>query len=64
VEDTAYRRSPNANIRRLPRRSAARPPSSRKPPNVTAYALTTHCSVCPEKPSPLPIRGSATYTML
>ena len=32
-------------MRRRPSRSAIRPPSSRKPPNVIAYAVITHCTV-------------------
>ena len=33
---------PMTNTRRRPSRSAIRPPSSRKPPKVSTYALTTH----------------------
>ena len=35
--------SPAMNTRLRPSRSAARPPSSRNPPKVSAYAVTTHC---------------------
>ncbi len=34
--------TPTMNTRRRPSRSAARPPSSRKPPKVSAYAERTH----------------------
>src|SRR5262249_26128059 len=37
--------SPPTKIRRRPRRSAMRPPRSRKPPKVIAYAVSTHCTV-------------------
>ena len=35
--------APKMNTRRRPSRSAERPPSRRKPPNTSAYALMTHC---------------------
>ena len=35
--------TPIRNRRRRPKRSAERPPSSRNPPNVIAYAVITHC---------------------
>ena len=41
--------SPSIRMRRRPSRSAARPPRSKNPPNVSAYAVTTHCRlVCGE----------------
>ena len=40
-----------------------RPPSSRKPPKVSVYALTTHDRLSWEKSSALPIEGSATFTI-
>ena len=43
--------SPMMNIRRRPSRSPARPPSSSRPPRVSAYALMTHSRPLPEKPS-------------
>ena len=55
--------SPSMNRRRRPSRSAARPPSSRKPANVSAYALSTHCNPCAENPRSLSIDGSATTTI-
>ena len=55
--------SPSMNMRRRPSRSDSRPPSSRKPPNVSVYALTTHERSVLEKCSALPIEGSATLTI-
>ena len=49
--------TPTRKTRRRPSRSAARPPSSRKPPNVIAYAVTTHCRFSREKSSDLADRG-------
>src|SRR4029078_7614561 len=51
------------NTRRLPSRSAARPPRSRKPPNVSAYALATHCNCRTSKSNDAWIEGNATLTM-
>ena len=51
------------NIRLRPSRSAIRPPSNRKPPKVSAYALTTHERSVREKCSARPIDGSATLTI-
>ena len=48
------------NTRRRPSRSASRPPSSRKPPKVSTYALTTQERFSCEKSSPSPIDGRAT----
>ena len=55
--------SPAVNIRRRPSRSAVRPPSSRKPPKVIAYAVTTHCRSVSAKCSLVPIVGRATLTI-
>ena len=55
--------TPIMNIRRRPSRSAARPPSSRRPPNVIVYAISTHCSVFSETCSDVLIDGSATLTI-
>jgi len=55
--------TPNMKIRLRPSRSAARPPRSRKPPNVRAYALSTHCRFDCEKFRSLWIDGSATLTI-
>src|SRR3954470_21148796 len=60
---TATTTRPTMNTRRLPNRSAARPPSRRKPPNAITYAFTTHGKFCSEKPRPLPMLGSATFTI-
>src|SRR5829696_3183088 len=55
--------TPTRKTRRRPSRSAARPPSSRKPPNVIAYAVMTHWRLSREKSSASPIDGSATFTI-
>ena len=55
--------SPAKNMRRRPRRSAARPPRSRKPPKTSAYALITHCRFCCENPRSTWIDGRATFTI-
>ena len=47
---TVNSRIPPTNKRRWPKWSPSRPPSSRKPPNVSMYALTTHASDVWEKP--------------
>ena len=47
-----------------PYRSPSRPPSSRKPPKVNRYALTTQASDVGEKPRSLRIDGSATFTIV
>ena len=41
---------PAQKTSRRPNRSAARPPSSRNPAQLSVYALTTHCSPAVEKP--------------
>ena len=43
-------------------KSAARPPSSRKPPNASVYALTTHWSELVEKSRSAWMEGRATFT--
>src|SRR5439155_26370451 len=60
IENSAI---PIMNIRRRPSRSAARPPSSRRPPNVIVYAMSTHCSVFSDTFSDVLIDGSATLTI-
>jgi hypothetical protein len=55
--------SPIMNMRLRPSRSARRPPSSRKPPNVSVYAFTTHVRLSREKCKCAPIEGSATLTI-
>jgi hypothetical protein len=55
--------SPIMNIRRRPRRSPARPPRSRKPPKVIAYAVRTHWRLDADRWSDRAIEGSATVTM-
>ena len=55
---------PIMNMRFRPSRSAARPPRSRKPPNVIAYAVMIHCrSWSFATWSERPIDGSATLTI-
>src|SRR6202012_4592234 len=55
--------NPTMNTRRRPSRSAARPPSSRNPPNVSVYAFTTQGRLASEKCSAVLIDGSATLTI-
>src|SRR6185369_15889946 len=55
---------PKMKIRRRPSRSPDRPPSRSSPPNASAYALTTHSRLLPEKPSAVWMCGSATLTMV
>jgi len=62
-EATENTKRPAMNNRRRPRRSASRPPSNRKPPNVSTYALMTHARLSCEKPSSLPTVGRATFTI-
>ncbi len=62
-EANANRPVPAMNTRRRPSRSAERPPSIRKPANVSVYAFTTHCRPVVEKCRPLWIAGSATLTI-
>ena len=55
---------PMMNMRRLPNRSAARPPRMSRPPNEIAYPVTTHCTASGAMCSSRSIEGSATLTML
>jgi hypothetical protein len=55
--------TPLTNVRRCPSTSAARPPRSRRLPNVSAYALTTHCRLRGEKSRSAAIDGSATFAI-
>ena len=54
--------TPATNSRRRPMKSAARPPSSRKPPKASVYAFTTHWRELAEKPRSSWIDGRATLT--
>src|SRR5215469_6806564 len=63
-EAAANKRTPAMNTRRRPRMSPARPPSSSRPPKVSAYALTTHSRPEPEKPSACWMWGRATFTIV
>src|SRR4051812_25447252 len=56
--------TPATNSRLRPSRSAARPPSSRKPPKTSVYALMTHCRFASENASPRWIDGSAMFTIV
>src|SRR4051794_21951769 len=65
ISDAAEKTAtPAMNRRRLPKKSAARPPSSRKPPNISVYELMTHCRLAFEKSRPRWIDGSATFTIV
>src|SRR5262249_13230094 len=55
---------PPRKSRRWPYRSPSRPPSRRKPPNVSRYAFTTHASLVSENPRSFWIDGSATFTIV
>jgi hypothetical protein len=46
------------------RKVTERPPSRRKPPNVSRYAFTTHASDVSEKSRSSRIDGSATPTIV
>src|SRR3954449_4374964 len=55
---------PIRNSLRRPMRSAARPPRSRKPPNIRVYALTIHCSCSVVRSRSVWIDGRATLTIV
>src|SRR6476646_10364966 len=63
-EAAENRRSPAMKSRCVPNRSAARPPSSRKPPKTSVYALTTHWRPVGEKCRPRSMLGRATFTIV
>ena len=54
--------SPKRKSRLRPSRSPARPPSRRKPPKTSVYALTIHWRFASERPRSFWIDGSATFT--
>ena len=56
--------SPIRNIRAWPNRSASLPPSSRNPPNETAYPLISHCRVDGPMCRPAWTEGRATLMMV
>src|SRR4029079_3728498 len=62
-EASANSAVPVMNTRRRPSRSAARPPSSKRPPKLSRYALSTHWRSLGAKLRSAPIDGSATTTM-
>src|SRR5258708_26949456 len=55
---------PASSMRRRPKKSLARPPNTRSPPNVSAYAVMTHSAVVVDTPISTLSAGSATLTML
>ena len=59
-EQTVNATMPTSSIRRRPNRSAARPPNSRNPPNVSTYAVTTQPIAALPKCSCTLMTGSAT----
>ena len=63
-EATENSRMPAMKTRRRPSRSPDLPPSSSSPPKASAYALTTHSRLVPEKPSAVWMCGRATLTMV
>jgi hypothetical protein len=63
-EAPANTSNPTMNTDLRPQVSAMRPPKIKRPPKVMAYAVTTHCTESPPKPSAWRIEGSATLTML
>src|SRR6266576_1879923 len=63
-EAAENRRSPAMKSRCVPNRSAARPPSSRKPPKTSVYALTTHRRPVGEKCRPRSMLVRATLTIV
>jgi hypothetical protein len=56
--------SPTMNSRRRPIRSPSRPKSNSKPPNTSAYALSTHCEPLGETPRRALIEGNAMLTIV
>src|ERR1700742_5061795 len=56
--------TPRRNTRLRPKRSPSRPASSRKLPNVTRNALTTHVRLPCVKPRSCWMDGSATFTIV
>lgn len=52
------------NTRRRPNRSAIRPENSISPANVSAYAVSTHCTPESVKPSSRRIVGMAVSTIV
>ena len=63
-EASVNSKMPAMKTRRRPSRSPDLPPSSSSPPNASAYALTTHSRLVPEKPSAVWMCGRATLTMV
>src|ERR1019366_5395503 len=63
-DEKAKTSSPKINSRRRPNVSATRPPKIKRPPKAMAYAVTTHWTESPPKPSEWRIERSPTLTML
>ena len=55
---------PMRKSRLRPRRSPARPPSRRKPPNTSVYALTIHWRLASLRPRSFWMDGRATFTIV
>ena len=55
---------PMRKSRLRPSKSPARPPSRRKPPNTSVYALTIHWRLASLKPRSFWIDGRATFTIV
>src|SRR5215471_18124082 len=64
AEAAAKPTSPMISIRRRPTRSDSRPPSSRRPPKASEYAVTTHCRSALENPRSCWAEGSAMFTIV
>ena len=63
-EASVNSKMPAMKTRRRPSRSPDLPPSSSNPPKASAYALTTHSRLVPEKPSAVWMCGRATLTIV
>ncbi len=63
IEANVNSAMPATNVRRRPRMSPARAPSSSSPPKLSAYAFCTHDRPVGEKPSVSWIFGSAVMTI-
>ena len=55
---------PAMNVHLRPNRSPSLPPSSKRLPNASAYAVTTHCRLSVEKPKERCAEGSAMFTIV
>jgi hypothetical protein len=64
IDATVKKEMPIRKRRLCPKRSPSRPPSSRNPPKVSRYALTTQARDVWEKFKSSRIEGSATFTIV